>query len=107
MKIDKRKALKEIRKKWENPEKLLEYILEIDKQEELDREIFRKAITKETAYNYSVALAYTLNYKFGFGRKRLPEMLEAIMYTFDCFISGHLNIQDCESELEKVGIKIK
>lgn len=106
MKIDKRKMLKEIRKKWDNPEALLEYLLNFDKQEELDRELIRKAVMKETAHNYSIALAYTLNYKYGFGKKRLPEIIENIMYTFDCFISGHLSLKDCEEELKKIDIII-
>lgn len=107
MKVDKRKTLREIRKRWDEPEKLLNYLLEFEKQEDIDREVIRKAALKETALNYSIAVAYTLNYKYGFGRKRLPEVLEQIMYTFDCFISGHLNLEDCISELEKIGIKIK
>mgnify|MGYP001623649252 CR=1 FL=1 len=106
MKIDKRKILREIRKKWDEPEKLLEFLLNFENQEGVEREIIRKKTMEETAKNYSIALAYTLNYKYGFGKKRLPEMLEQIMYTFDCFISGHLNLEDCEKELERVGIKI-
>ena len=106
MKIDKRKVLREIRKKLDDPQRLLEFLLDFEKQEENERELIRSASMKETAKNYSIALAYTLNYKYGFGKKRLPEMLEQIMYTFDCFISGHLNLEDCEKELERVGIKI-
>lgn len=107
MKVDKRKTLREIRKRWDSPEKLLKYLLEFEEQENVEREIQRKATMKETALNYSIAVAYTLNYKYGFGRKRLPEVLEQIMYTFDCFTSGHLNLEDCISELEKVGVRIK
>lgn len=107
MKLDKRKALREIQKRWDKPEKLLEYLLEFERQEETDRELIRKATMKETALNYSIAVAYTLNYKYGFGKKRLPEVIKQIMYTFDCFISGHLNLQDCISELEKIGVNVK
>ena len=104
--MDKRKMLREIRKRWDNPEKLLQYLIDLDKQEEVNREILRKNVMKETAENYSIALAYTLNYKYGFGKKRLPEVLDNIMYTFDCFISGHLNLEACKEELKKAGINI-
>lgn len=106
MKIDKRKILREIRKKWDEPEKLLEFLLNFENQEDIEREIIRKKTMEETAKNYSIALAYTLNYKFGFGKKRLPEVMDEIFKTFDFFISGHLNLEDCKNELKRVGIKI-
>ena len=106
MKIDKRKVLREIRKKWDEPEKLLEFLINFENQEDVEREIIRKKTMEETAKNYSIALAYTLNYKFGFGKKRLPKVMDEIFKTFDYFISGHLDLNDCIKELERVGIKI-
>lgn len=105
--MDKRKMIREIRKKWDSPEKLLDYMLSFEKQIDLDREIIAKNILLEDIKNYSIAVAYTLNYKYGFGRKRLPNVMEEIMKTFDCFTSGHLSIDDCKSELEKAGVVIK
>lgn len=107
MNINKGKLLKEIRKKWDSPEKLLDFLMDYEKQEDVEREILRKRVLKETALNYSIAVAYTLNYKFGIGKKRMPKILDQIMFTFDCFSSGHLNIEDCKSELEKIGIRIE
>lgn len=104
--MDKRKMLREIRKKWDNPEKLLEFLLEVDKQHELDLELAYKKGLKETVKNYSVAVAYTLNYKFGFGKKRLPEVMSAIAFTCDSFTTGHLSLEDCNEELKKVGVHI-
>lgn len=105
--MDKRKMIREIRKKWDSPEKLLDYMLEFEKQVDLDREIIAKSILLEDIRNYSIAVAYTLNYKYGFGKKRLPGVMEEIMKTFDCFTSGHLNIEDCKSELDRAGVVIK
>lgn len=105
--MDKRKMIREIRKKWDSPEKLLDYMLSFEKQVDLDREIIAKNILLEDIKNYSIAVAYTLNYKYGFGKKRLPGVMEEIMKTFDCFTSGHLNIEDCKSELDRAGVVIK
>lgn len=105
--MDKRKMIREIRKKWDSPEKLLDYMLSFEKQVDLDREIIAKNILLEDIKNYSIAVAYTLNYKYGFGKKRLPGVMEEIMKTFDCFTSGHLNVEDCKSELDRAGVVIK
>ena len=104
--MDKRKMLREIRKKWDNPEKLLDFLLEVDKQHELDLELAYNRGLKETVKNYSVAVAYTLNYKFGFGKKRLPEVMSAIAFTCDCFTSNNLSLEDCNEELKKIGVHI-
>lgn len=106
MKVDKRRMLREIRKKWDEPEKLLDYMLDFQKQLDLEEELIRKQERKETADCYSVALAYTLNYKYGFGKQRLPKVMEDIMYTFSCFTSEHLSLEDCRQELERVGVHI-
>jgi len=105
--MDKRKMIREIRKRWDSPEKLLDYMLDFEKQVDLDREIIAKNILLEDIKNYSIAVAYTLNYKYGFGKKRLPGVMEEIMKTFDCFTSGHLNVEDCKSELDRAGVVIK
>lgn len=104
--INKGKLLKNIRKRWDSPEKLLDYLLELDKQSEIDIELAYKKGLKETVKNYSVAVAYTLNYKFGFGKKRLPKLMEEIYFICDSFTTGHLSLEDCNEELKKVGIHI-
>lgn len=107
MKIDKRKLMKGIQQRWDSPQKLLEYMLDFEKQIDLEKETIARNILLEDIKNYSIAVAYTLNYKYGFGRKRLPGVMEEIMKTFDCFTSGHLNIEDCKSELDRAGVVIK
>lgn len=40
--------------------------------------------------------AYTLQYKLGFGKKRLPEIMGAIFNNLDAFTTGHLSKEDYE-----------
>ena len=95
-----------IKKKWDKPEKLVDFILDLEKQQEIDLELAYKKGMKETAKNYSIAVAYTLNYKFGFGRKRLEKLLNDVAFICDSFATGHLTIEDCQEELKKVGVHI-
>lgn len=56
-----------------------------------------------------VITAYTLNYKLGLGRKRLPEIIEAIMSNLESFETGHLNTDDfyeIKKIVEKLGIYV-
>ena len=58
--MDKRKMIREIRKKWDSPEKLLDYMLSFEKQVDLDREIIAKNILLEDIKNYSIAVAISM-----------------------------------------------
>lgn len=52
--------------------------------------------------------AWTLNCKLGLGKKRLPEIMEAITNNIDCFNTGNLSNEDYETiknEVEKIGFK--
>lgn len=52
--------------------------------------------------------AYTISYKLGLGKKRLPEIMDAILNNIDSFNSGHLSKEDYETikeELKKQGFK--
>lgn len=57
--------------------------------------------------NFATATAYTLRYTCGFGKKRLPEVMERIWNNVDSFRTGHLSVEDCENELKEFGIYIK
>ena len=39
-------------------------------------------------------MAYTINYKLGFGRKRLQRIMKDICFEIECFTSGHLKPND-------------
>lgn len=56
---------------------------------------------------YSIAVAYTLRYVCGFGKKRLPEVMQRIWNNVDSFKTGHLSINDCIQELKENGIEFE
>lgn len=103
--LDKRRLLKNIRSKWETPEKLLEYIIELDKQEQIDLELAYKKGMKETVQNYSVLFAYMLK-KTGYGKKTLPLFIENINIVSKQLEEGKLTLEDMRKELDKIGIRI-
>lgn len=52
--------------------------------------------------------AYTINYKLGFGEKRLKQIMHDIFNNIDAFRTGHLtksDYQDIKSQVEKLGVK--
>lgn len=54
--------------------------------------------------------AYTINYKLGFGKKRLQEIMYAIFNNIDAYRTGHLTIDDYETiekEMNELGVRIK
>ena len=55
-------------------------------------------------------VAYTLNYKLGFGRKRLQEIMKAIYNNIDAYRTGHLEVSDYDTikaDIEKLGVKMR
>lgn len=54
-----------------------------------------------------IAVAYTLRYVCGFGKKRLPEIMHRILNNIDSFRTGHLTLEDCIQELKKYGIDME
>lgn len=52
--------------------------------------------------------AYTISYKLGLGKKRLPEIMGAILNNIDSFNTGHLSNEDfatIKEEVKKLGFK--
>lgn len=56
---------------------------------------------------YSISVAYTLHYVCGFGKKRLPQVMQRIWNNVDSFKTGHLRIEDCIQELKENGIEFE
>lgn len=56
---------------------------------------------------YSIAVAYTLHYVLGLGKKRLPAVMQRIWNNVDSFKTGHLSIDDCIQELRENGIEFE
>ena len=54
--------------------------------------------------------AYTINYKLGFGNKRLCKIMGDIFYNIDAFRTGHLSKTDfanIKEEMNKLGVCLK
>ena len=54
--------------------------------------------------------AYTINYKLGFGNKRLCRLMEQIIDNIDAYNTGHLTHSDYEEikkEMNKLGFYMK
>lgn len=55
-------------------------------------------------------VAYTINYKLGFGRKRLQDIMKAIYNNIDAYRTGHLEVADYDTikeEMENLGVRMK
>lgn len=55
-----------------------------------------------------VMTAYTLNLE-GYGKKRLPKIMERVLNNIDAFRTGHLMPEDFDvikDEIKKLGVKI-
>lgn len=65
-----------------------------------------KAVSDITFY----MVAYTLNYKLDFGKKRLQRIMRDIYNNIDAFRTGHLTTSDFDvikSEMNKLGVSIE
>lgn len=64
-----------------------------------------KAVTEIVFY----MTAYTLNYKLGFGNKRLCRIMKDVYNNIDAYRTNHLNSSDYDvikSEMNKLGVTI-
>lgn len=95
---------KRLNKIFDNPKQLRKWVDEV--YDEMIQRCTKQ--TQDTILQYldiySLAVAYTLRYVCGFGKKRLPEVMQRIWNNVDSFKTGHLNIEDCVQELKENGI---
>ncbi len=104
MKLTKRQE-KQLIKSFDNPKKLRKWIDDVYNemisrcQQKTEKSVF------EYLDIYSITVAYVLHYICGFGKKRLPIVMEKIWDTFDSFTKGYLSLEDCIQELEKNNVK--
>ncbi len=92
---------KQLNKVFDNPKKLRKWI---DKtyQEMITRcEKETQKMINQYLDIYSIAVAYTLRYVCGFGKKRLPEVMSRIWNNVDSFKDGYLSLEDCVEELKE------
>ena len=102
---ERRKALKSIN----TPQKFTDAVsLALKKQREDMLNDFAKQ-KKEFVDIILTMTAYTIQYKLGLGKKRLPEIISAIYDNIDAFNTGHLSKDDYETikkEIQKYNIII-
>lgn len=95
---------KQLIKSFDDPKKLRKWI------DEVYEEMIRKCedMTQEKVYEYmdiySIAVAYTLRYALGLGKKRLPEIMDRIWKNVESFKDGYISLEDCVNELCENGI---
>lgn len=54
--------------------------------------------------------AYTLSYKLGLGKKRLPQIMNYIIENIDAYNTGHLSLQDYDEikkQMNELGFFVK
>lgn len=103
MQLTKRQE-KQLSKVFDNPKKLRKWVDDIFIDMTNACEEKAKQRISEYLDIYSIAVAYTLHYVCGFGKKRLPEVMYRIWNNVDCFTKGYLSLDDCIEELEQNGI---
>lgn len=98
---------KRLEKIFNNPKQLRKWVDEV--YQDMVSKVSKETENRILQYLdfYSIAVAYTLNYVCGFGKKRLPEVMERIWNNVDSFRTGHLDIEDCITELQKNGIEFE
>lgn len=85
-----------------------DYIEKRRRDEEYDK-AFDDGMLKAIEITFYMT-AYTLNYKLGFGRKRLVQTMEWIYNNIDAFRTGHLSRFDFDTikkEIEDMGVRLK
>ncbi len=103
MELTKRQE-KQLTKVFNDPKKLRKWIDEVFYEMKMKCEQQTQNMVYEYMDIYSISVAYTLRYVCGFGKKRLPEVMERIWNNVESFKDGYLDIQDCIDELYENGI---
>lgn len=97
-------------RKINTPQKLEELVgLALKKQRQDLTAQFKKE--KGDLVNVMIVMtAYVLNYKLGLGKKRLPEIIDSILFNIDAFVTNHLTPEDfveIREEVKKLGVNVK
>lgn len=104
MELTKRQE-KQLTKVFNNPKKLRKWIDDVYKDMLTACEAKTENMILQYLDIYSISVAYTLRYTCGFGKKRLPEVMQRIWNNVDAFKTEHLSIEDCIKELKENGIE--
>ena len=96
---------KQLIKVIDNPKKLRKFIDDIENSIIIEAEKETKQLIDQYLDIYGIAVAYTLRYVCGFGKKRLPEVMNRIWNNVDAFREGYISVDDCIGELKENGIE--
>ena len=96
---------KQLTKAFDNPKKLRKWVDEVYQDIIIKCEKETQKMIEQYLDIYSIAVAYTLRYVCGFGKKRLPEVMHRIWNNVDSFKDGYINLDDCIQELKENGIE--
>lgn len=95
---------KQLNKVFDNPKKLRKWIDDVYYEMLNKCEKKTQDMIDEYLDIYGIAVAYTLRYVCGFGKKRLPEVMNRIWNNIDSFKDGYISIDDCIKDLKDNGI---
>lgn len=102
---EKRKALRRVN----TPHKFEEALNEGLNMQKRDMQRQFEEQKKEVIDIVLTMTAYTIQYKLGLGKKRLPKIIHSILDNIDAFNTGHLNRADFEyikEDLKKYNVYI-
>lgn len=97
----------QLNKVFNDPKKLRKWVDDVYYDMVNQCEILTKRMINEYLDIYSIAVAYTLRYVCGFGKKRLPEVMSRIWNNVDSFKDGYLSFEDCLKDLKENGIEFE
>lgn len=103
MQLTKRQE-KQLTKIFDNPKKLRKWIDDVHNDMITECEKQTKQMIDEYLDIYGIAVAYTLRYVCGFGKKRLPQVMARIWNNVDSFKDGYISLEDCIKDLSDNGV---
>lgn len=106
MKLTKRQEI-QLNKVFDNPKKLRKWVDDVYNDIINQAEKKTKQMINEYLDIYSVAVAYTLRYVCGLGKKRLPEVMSRIWNNVDALKEEYISYEDCIKDLKDNGIEFE
>lgn len=103
MNLTKRQEI-QLNKVFDNPKKLRKWVDDVYNDMINQCEKQTKKMINEYLDIYSIAVAYTLRYVCGFGKKRLPEVMSRIWNNVDALKEEYISYNDCIKDLADNGI---
>ncbi len=94
----------QLNKVFDNPKKLRKWIDDVHNDMIAECDKRNKDIVDQYLNVYSIAVAYTLRKECGFGKKRLPEIMQQIWSNVNDFKGEKLRLDDCIKDLTNNGI---